>query len=121
MMALTIGGRLGADAVVGQAGNTSVTNFSVAVDGWDPKAREKTTTWVRVAMFGTRGEKLAEHLTKGASVMVAGEARLTEYKGKTHLELTANNVTLMGGKPQGESQAPRKAAAKPAEDDEIPF
>ena len=127
MMILTIGGRLGADATVGNANGTPVVNFSVAVDGYDPKAREKVTTWVRVAMFGARAEKLAEHLSKGSSVMVSGQARLSEYKGKQYLELTANDVTLMGGKPQGDAQPKRderpaqRAQPKPADDDEIPF
>lgn len=127
MMVLTIGGRLGADATLGDANGTPVLNFSVACDGWDPKAREKVTTWVRVAMFGTRGEKLAELLTKGTSVMVNGEARLSEYKGKQYLECTANQVTLMGSKPQGDTQsksdgrAAHRGRVKPADDDEAPF
>lgn len=114
MMVLTIGGRLGSDAVLGSAKGTPVVNFSVACDGWDPKAREKMTTWVRCALFGARAEKLAEHLVKGASVMVAGEARLTEYKGKHYLELSANSVTLMGGKPSGDAPARRESEKRPA-------
>lgn len=126
MMVLTIGGRLGADATLGNANGTPVLNFSVAVDGWDPKAREKATTWARVAMFGARAKKLSEHLVKGSSVMVSGQARLSEYKGKQYLELTANEVTLMGGKPQGDAQPRReerpahRGRPKPA-DDEVPF
>lgn len=123
MMALTIGGRLGADADLKMTqGGTAVLNFSVACDGWDPKAREKTTTWVRCAMFGQRAEKLAEHLTKGTSVMVAGECRMTEYKGKSYLELTANSVSLMGSKPQGEvAPAKREPARRSAPIDDDPF
>lgn len=127
MMVLTIGGRLGADATLGDANGTPVLNFSVACDGWDPKAREKVTTWVRVAMFGTRGEKLADHLTKGSSVMVNGEARLSEYKGKQYLECNANQVTLMGSKPQGDASPKReerpaqRTRTKPADDEEPPF
>jgi single-strand DNA-binding protein len=122
MMALTIGGRLGSDAVLGSANGTPVLNWSVAVDGWDPKAREKVTTWVRCAMFGQRAEKLSEHLTKGTSVCCMGEARLTEYKGKQYLELSVNAVTLMGGKPQGDAQPKRQEYRKQAPiDDEPPF
>lgn len=123
MMALTIGGRLGQDPTIGNANGTPVLNMSVAVDGWDPKAREKITTWVRVAFFGTRAEKLAEYLTKGASVMCSGEARLSEFKGKQYLEMTASQVTMMGAKPSGEprqEKAPARGKAKD-DDDEIPF
>lgn len=124
MMVLTIGGRLGADATLGDANGTPVLNFSVAVDGWDPKAREKMTTWVRVAMFGKRAEQLSQMLTKGTSVMASGEARLSEYKGKQYLEMTANQVTLMGGKPQGDAPAKREERSpqrsRPKVDDEEP-
>jgi single-strand DNA-binding protein len=122
MMALTIGGRLGSDPTIGNANGTPVLNMSVAVDGWDPKAREKVTTWVRVAFFGSRAEKLAEFLTKGSSVMCTGEARLSEYKGKQYLEMTASAVTLMGSKPSGDAPAREqpKRAAKPTDDD-VPF
>lgn len=125
MMALTIGGRLGADPTTGNANGTAVLNFSVAVDGWDHKAREKVTTWVRVALFGARGEKLAEHMTKGSSVVCSGQARLAEYKGKSYLELTANEVTLLGGKSSSDSQpAPKREQSRKAvrvDDEEPPF
>lgn len=129
MMALTIVGRLGADPVLGDAAGTPVLNMNVACDGWDPKAREKSTTWVRVAFFGTRAEKLHPHLSKGSSVSVSGEPRLTEYKGKQYLELSAHQVSLVGSKPQASEPAQRKAThlskgskpSAPVDDDEIPF
>ena len=121
MLALTIGGRLGADPTVGNANGTAVLNFSVAVDGWDYKAREKTTTWVRGALFGARGEKIAEHLSKGSHVMVSGQGKLSEYKGKQYLELTANEVTLMGGKaPENAGNRPTPAK-RSADIEEPPF
>ncbi len=120
MISMTIGGRLGADPTMGNGG-TQVLNFSVAVDGWDPKAREKTTTWVRVAIFGKRAESLQTILEKGASVMCAGVARLSEYNGKQYLELTATDVTLMGGKPAGDSQPKAQAKRAAPVEDEPPF
>ncbi len=124
MISMTIGGRLGADPTMGNAGGTQVLSFSVAVDGWDPKAREKVTTWVRVAIFGKRAESLQTILEKGASVMCAGVARLSEYKGKQYLELTATDVTLMGGKPAGDAQPmaePQRTPRSEAGDDDPPF
>ena len=138
MMVLTIGGRLGANATLGNANGTPVVNFSVACDGWDPKLREKVTTWVRVAQFGARAERLAEHLAKGTSVMCTGECRLSEYKGRQNLEMTATSVALMGasrsqagGSPGTRDQRDEREVArriawlreKPADvdDDEAPF
>ena len=123
MMNLNIVGRLGADPVLGDANGTPVLNMSVACDGWDPKAREKSTTWVRVAYFGSRGEKIAPFLAKGSWVSVSGEPRLTEYKGKTYLELSAHQVSLVGNKPAETRAEPEKRPAHRGriEDDEIPF
>lgn len=124
MMFLAIVGRLGADPTLGEAGGTPVLNMNVACDGWDPKAREKMTTWVRVAFFGNRAEKLHPHLSKGSSVAVSGEARLTEYKGKQYLELSAHQVSLVGGKPQGAAEpapAARKQTRASAPDEDVPF
>jgi single-stranded DNA-binding protein len=122
-MVLTIGGRLGADPTVGNANGTPVINMSVACDGWDPKAREKITTWVRVAFFGTRAEKLSEYLSKGSSVMCTGEARLSEYKGKQYIELTASSVMMMGSKPSSSSEPKREKREQrsTSSDDDIPF
>lgn len=130
MLILTIGGSLGRDPETRQTqGGTDVTNFSVAVSGYDFKAKEKTTTWVKVAMFGTRGTQLGAMLSKGDRVMASGEARLVEYNGKTSLELTANSLCPMGapaGKQQG-APPPRQAAGKPKQaaddfpEDQIPF
>jgi single stranded DNA-binding protein len=123
MMVLTIGGRLGADPTVGNANGTPVINMSVACDGWDPKAREKITTWVRVAFFGTRAEKLSEYLSKGSSVMCTGEARLSEYKGKQYIELTASSVMMMGSKPSSSSEPKREKREQrsTSSDDDLPF
>jgi single-stranded DNA-binding protein len=121
MMTLNIVGRLGADAVLGDANGTPVLNMSVACDGWDPKAREKSTTWVRVAFFGTRAEKVAQYLSKGSWVSCSGEPRLTEYKGKMYLELSASQVTMVGNKPaETRAEPQQRKAAKPAVDDD-PF
>ncbi len=130
MMSLTIVGRLGADPVLGDAAGTPVLNMNVACDGWDPKAREKMTTWVRVSFFGSRAEKLAPHLAKGSSVAVSGEARLSEYKGKMYLELSASQVSLVGSKPAETRAEPAQPArgksksqkmAEESGEDDTPF
>lgn len=121
MMVLTICGRLGADAVLGNANGTPVVNLSVACDGWDPKAREKSTTWVRVALFGKRAENLAEYLVKGSSVMCTGEPRLSEYKGKMYLELSASDIKLVGTKRSDDAPAKREEPKQRRSEPEDPF
>ena len=116
MNSWTIAGRLGRDAETRQAGEHTVTNFSVAVD--ERKGREKTTLWVDVALWGNRGEALQPHLTKGTVVSVTGRAgaRTFESNGETRVALTLNasDVSLLGGGERSDerSNAPRSGGAQ---------
>lgn len=51
----------------------SVANFSIAHNN-----RDKSTTWVRVAMWGKIGEIAADRLNKGALVTVVGSLDFNE-------------------------------------------
>jgi single-strand DNA-binding protein len=97
MLNAVIAGNIGADAVVRNAGQTTVTGFNVAVEqrGKDGKK----TQWIGCSMWGKRGETLAQYLTKGSKVCVSGELQTREHDGKTYLEMNVQDVTLMGGKP----------------------
>lgn len=133
MQSITIAGRIGRDAETRQAGEGTVTSFTVAVD--QRNGRDKTTNWWRVSIWGKRGETLCEYLRKGDNVTVAGEFTLSEYEGKPQLNIRANEVALQGGK--GERSEPQgggdwgvvggrdePAKQEPAQDDlddEIPF
>lgn len=101
MINATIAGNIGKDAVTRTAGSTTVTGFSVAVEQRSKDG--KKTQWVNVSFWGKRGEVLAQYLTKGGRVTVAGELTTRDYDGKTYLELEASNVTLQGGKSDGGS------------------
>lgn len=127
MQSITIAGRIGRDAETRQAGDGSVTSFTVAVD--QRSGRDKTTNWWRVSIWGKRGESLAPYLRKGDNITVSGEFGLSEYEGKAQLNIRANEVALQGGK--GEA-SPGRAAPTPTPtpsggggyddlDDDIPF
>ena len=121
--------RLGADAEVKHVGESTVTEFRVAVSsGYGDKEK---TTWLQCAMWGKRGEAVAPYLTKGQQVAVSGELTNREYdrndgsKGYS-LEVRVNDLTLVGGKPDKPAQQNTPPAAAPAVDegfieDEIPF
>lgn len=99
MIAATVSGRIGREAETRPAGNTTVTSFSVASSGY--RNKEKTTDWVSVSMWGARGERIAQHLTKGAYVTARGEMWVREYQGKdgttkTSLELRADDIDIGG-------------------------
>jgi len=132
MKSITIAGNIGRDAVTRTTGNgDKVTGFTVAVE--DRQGKEKSTIWFDVAIWGARGEKLADYLTKGGKVCVSGDLSMREHEGKTYLTVRADQVTLMGGKAEGQrEERPREVShhegyREIAEtrrgdmDDEIPF
>lgn len=92
-------GRVGKDAQTRytQAGKV-VTGWSLAVDkGWGDR---KETIWLDCSLWGERGGKLAEHITKGSQLGVTGELGTREHDGKTYLTLDVRDVTLVGRKPE---------------------
>lgn len=123
-------GRVGKDAVLRNAGESSVLGWSLAVDAG--YGERKVTTWVDCSLWGKRGEALADKIKKGDRIAVTGEHSTREHDGKTYTTLKAAEVTLLGGKPQeaqgGGRSAPRANTrqAEPAGDfgdegDSIPF
>jgi len=126
MQTITIAGKLGRDAELRHTqGGDSVCSFSVAVDQRDGK--DRSTNWFRVSIWGKRGESLAPYLLKGAAVTVAGAFSVSEYEGKTQLNVRANEIALQGGRGDGSQGAPvepqRDSRQAPVDDlaDEIPF
>jgi single-strand DNA-binding protein len=124
----TFAGRLGRDAELrATPTGKDVMNFSLAVDiGFGDK---RETLWVGCTMWGERGPKLVQYLTKGKQIAVSGDVGLRTYerkdgKGGAELTLNVQRLTLMGGG----SEAAQKAASSPAPaaqeqdfDDDIPF
>ena len=103
MTNIVIAGNLGKDAETRRTQNGDpVTGFNVAVEGYDGK--EKYTLWFDVSFWGRRGESLAQYLTKGTRVTVAGDLGTREYNGKTYLTVRANEVTLQGGRQSHDTQ-----------------
>ena len=129
-------GNLGRDAEQRFTTNgDSVVSFSVGVkSGFGEKA---TTTWANCAMFGKRGEAVAQYLKKGTLVGIVGEVNNREYQDKEgqkrySLDVRVNDLTLLGGKSDRSESAPsqqanpRNAQGAPKAsigdmDDDIPF
>lgn len=130
-------GRVGRDAVVRfTQGRKAVTGWSLAVDrGWGDN---KQTTWIDCSLWGERGERVADYIKKGAQLGVSGEIGTREHEGKTYVTLDVREVSLIGGKPEGEQrgggasrggapqrQRPQRATASVTDDsfadDDIPF
>jgi single-strand DNA-binding protein len=100
MKSITIAGNIGKDAVTRRTQNgDAVTGWSVGVE--DRQGQEKRTIWFDCSLWGKRGESLSPYLTKGGKVSVSGELSTREHDGKTYLTIRADQVTLLGGKPEG--------------------
>lgn len=105
MKTIVIAGNIGKDATTRTTqGGDKVTGWPVAVE--ERNGQEKRTIWFDCTLWGARGEKLAQYLTKGSKVSVAGELSTREHEGKTYLTLRADQVTLLGGGEQrGENRS----------------
>lgn len=122
MKQIVIAGNIGKDAVTRKTQDgTSVTGWSVAVE--ERRGQQKQTVWFDCALWGARGDAICQYLTKGSKVSVAGELSTREHEGKTYLTVRADQVTLMGGKPEGQEQRaePSKQSRAELDDDQIPF
>jgi single-strand DNA-binding protein len=133
MKSITIAGNIGRDAVVRTTGGgDKVTSWTIAVE--DRQNKDKPTLWFDCSMWGPRGEKLAEYLTKGGKVVVSGDLSTREHEGKTYLSVRADQVTLMGARQNSEPSdaevrrefkkvigAEVREMRRDVMDDEIPF
>jgi len=77
----TFAGYLGRDAEVkpGPSGD-NVANFSIGVNTGNKE--KPSTLWVDCALWGKRADSLAQYLTKGTSVTVAGDVNCRCWIGK---------------------------------------
>jgi single-strand DNA-binding protein len=133
----TIIGNLGRDPETRYTKNGSMNvSFSVATNRkWTDQSgqEQEKTTWFRVTAWGKLAETLArlmqdDALVKGKQVYVSGRLDLDEYTGqdgtpRASLELTADEVQLLGSRGEDRSFGSREAPGTPVpiSDAELPF
>jgi single-strand DNA-binding protein len=114
-------------------GGDSIVTFKGAVDAG--YGQSKTTTWIKFSMWGKRGESVLPYLKDKTQVALSGELANREYTDKDgqkrySLEVRVNDLTLLGGKQDGQGQSPQSQQSqkpqqqKPAFDDlgdDVPF
>jgi len=136
--------RIGRDAELRSAGQTSVINLALAYNyGKKESGGDKPTQWIDASLWGKRAEALEQYLLKGQQVYaVINDVHIETYDkrdGGTASKLVGviSDIELVGGRPQQsgerrereERPAPRREAPKPAPaqsgfddiDDDIPF
>lgn len=91
MISATITGNVGGDAETRHTqSGVSVTSFSVAVRSWK---KDSKALWVKVTVWGKRGEQLAELVKKGKNVVATGtleEESWTDQSGNERRGLALN-------------------------------
>ena len=120
---VTLVGNLGRDPEIRYTpSGTLNVQFSLATNRrWTDAAgqQQERTTWFNVTTWGRRAEGLVQlteqgFLTKGKQVFVSGSLETREYQDKnnqprTSLDVNADDVFLMGSRPDGESGGFRPA------------
>ena len=87
---------------------------------------KKKTQWIKCAIFGERAEKLAQYLTKGSMVEVAGIPSIETWSkdGQANgcIAVSVNELKLHGGGNRDDKPvADRGRATRGSDDDDIPF
>jgi single-strand DNA-binding protein len=110
MIAATVTGNVGKDATTREHDGKTVLSFTVASRRFE-KGQEHTD-WVDVSLWGERGKKLAQYVTKGSRIAARGTVwqREYEHQGQKRYSLTmrADDVELLGTKREdgGSDDAP---------------
>lgn len=118
MNSITVIGNLTRDAAVRDAGGSKVTGFSIAEN---KKVRgEETTIFYDCSLWGDRGERIAQYLTKGGQVTVIGELSTREKEGRMYLDIRVQDVSLPA-RQAGHAKTEDMYRVPTGEFDEIPF
>ena len=130
-------GRLGKDPEVKYTqGGTAIARFSLATDEvWKDQSGEKQqkTEWHNIVAWNKLAEICGQYLAKGRLVYIEGRLQTRNWEDKdgnkrTTTEIRADNMVMLGGKPD-EGRQEKSAAAPPSDahgdteitDNDIPF
>jgi single-strand DNA-binding protein len=113
-------GNLGADPEVRfTQGGQAVANFRIATsESWKDKngQQQERTEWHRIVVWGKLAELCGEYLKKGRQCYVEGRLQTREWTNKEGqkqwtTEVVAQQVTFLGGRPEGASSSPRPSTS----------
>jgi len=124
------------------ASGSAIAGFSLATnEEWRDKQsgeKQSKTEWHNITAFGKLGEIASEYLKKGSQVYIEGKLQTDKWEDKDGntrytTKVIANELQMLGGKPEQSSTGFRKRGGDPApasgssaagdgfEDDDIPF
>ena len=85
----------------------AVARFTLAVDNYNSKTKEKGADFIPVVVFGKRAETIAQYVDKGNQVAITGHIHAGSYEdveGKHYtMEVIADNVELLYNKKKSDT------------------
>lgn len=118
-------GHLGQDPKITESQNGTVASFSVATTERGYTTREgrqipDRTEWHNVVCFGRMADVVKTYLRKGSKVFVEGKMRTRQYENRdgikvTVMEINAENLELLDGRPASQPQTAQPQAQQPVQ------
>ena len=117
-------GNLGKDPEVRHLeGGVSVAHFTLATNDYykDKQGnRVERTEWHNISAWRGLADMADKYLKKGQQVYIEGKLRTRQYQDKDQqtryiTEIIADEISMLGGRPQGSSPAPEAAGNAVAE------
>ena len=101
----------------------AVARFTIAVDNYNSKTKEKGADFIPIVVFGKRAETISQYVDKGNQVAIAGHLHTGSYEdkdGNKHytMEVIADTVELLYNKKKSDTA---DKDMTPVTDDDIPF
>nr|DAT54076.1 MAG TPA: Single strand binding protein [Caudoviricetes sp.] len=120
---VVITGRITKDLELKQAGQTQVTNFSIAVDN---PFKKDDTSFFDVVAFGKTAELLNNYCGKGSKIGVEGtlkQDRFTDKEGNNRsvVRVNANRIEFMDSKGSNQSSNQPQQQRGQAQNNNTPF
>ena len=117
-------GRITKDLECKMAGNTTVCNFTIAVNRRFAKEGQQKADFINCVCFGKIADNLCKYQGKGSLIGVAGSLNIDQYQdqegnNKSFTKVVANEIEFLGSnenKGNNENQN-----FQPINDDDIPF
>lgn len=94
MNSVILMGRLTKDPSVRQAGETTVTNYTLAVDRPRRRDKEREADFIRCVAFGRRAEFAEKYFSKGLRVCVRGRIQTGSYTNKDGIRIYTTDVVV---------------------------
>lgn len=116
-------GRITKDLEIKAAGNTTVCNFSIAVNRRFAKDGQQKADFINCVCFGKVAENLCKYQGKGSLIGINGTLNIDQYQkdgeNKTFTKVVANEIEFLGG--NGEKKESNDFQAMDISEDDIPF